>query len=74
MPDTAAIQPVYLDDVVETVLFLLQPGAPSRIALDLAGPRQIAFSEAVALFRAWLRWVCPEGQDPKSFVITDTAP
>ncbi|WP_345947099.1 NAD(P)H-binding protein [Bradyrhizobium sp. 174] len=36
MPDTAAIQPVYLDDVVETVLFFLQPGAPSRIALDLA--------------------------------------
>ncbi|WP_347337446.1 NAD(P)H-binding protein [Bradyrhizobium jicamae] len=56
MPDTAAIQPVYLDDVVETVLFFLQPGAPSRIALDLAGPRQMAFSDAVALFRRWLRW------------------
>lgn len=56
MPDTAAIQPVYLDDVVETVLFFLQPGAPSRIALDLAGPRRIAFSDSVALFRAWLRW------------------
>lgn len=56
MPDTAAIQPVYLDDVVETVLFFLQPGAPSRIALDLAGPRQMALSDAVALFRRWLRW------------------
>jgi hypothetical protein len=56
MPDTAAIQPVLLDDVVETVLFFLQPGAPSRIALDLAGPRQIAFSDAVARFRLWLRW------------------
>jgi hypothetical protein len=56
MPDTAAIQPVHIDDVVETVLFLLQPGAPSRIALDLAGPRQMAFGDAVALFRRWLRW------------------
>lgn len=56
MPDTAAIQPVHLDDLVETVLFFLQPGAPSRIALDLAGPRQMAFSDAVALFRHWLRW------------------
>ena len=56
MPDTAAIQPVHLDDVVETVLFFLQPGAPSRISLDLAGPRQMAFSDAVALFRRWLRW------------------
>lgn len=56
MPDTAAIQPVLLDDVVDTVLFFLQPDAPSRIALDLAGPRQIAFSDAVARFRSWLRW------------------
>ncbi|MCK1542488.1 SDR family oxidoreductase [Bradyrhizobium sp. 160] len=56
MPETAAIQPVHLDDVVDTVLFFLQPGAPSRLALDLAGPRRIAFSEAVALFRSWLRW------------------
>jgi uncharacterized protein YbjT (DUF2867 family) len=56
MPGTAPIQPVHLDDVVETVLFLLRPGAPSRIALDLAGPRRMAFSDAVALFRRWLRW------------------
>ncbi|MGY3031199.1 uncharacterized protein YbjT (DUF2867 family) [Bradyrhizobium sp. USDA 4354] len=56
MPDTAAIQPVHLDDVVETVVFFLRPGAPSRVALDLAGPKRIAFSDAVALFRSWLRW------------------
>jgi uncharacterized protein YbjT (DUF2867 family) len=56
MPDTAAIQPIHLDDLVETVLFFLPPGAPSRTALDLAGPRQMAFSDAVALFRRWLRW------------------
>jgi uncharacterized protein YbjT (DUF2867 family) len=56
MPDTAAIQPVHLDDVVDTVVFFLRPGAPSGVALDLTGPRRMAFSDAVALFRAWLRW------------------
>ncbi|MCK1358155.1 SDR family oxidoreductase [Bradyrhizobium sp. 199] len=56
MPDTAAIQPVHLDDVVETVVFFLRPGAPSRVALELAGPERIAFSDAVALLRGWLRW------------------
>jgi uncharacterized protein YbjT (DUF2867 family) len=56
MPGTAPIQPVHLDDVIETVVFFLKPGAPSRIALDLAGPRPMAFSDAVALFRRWLRW------------------
>jgi uncharacterized protein YbjT (DUF2867 family) len=56
MPATAPIQPVHLDDIVETVVFFLKPGAPSRLALDLAGPRQMAFSDAVVLFRRWLRW------------------
>jgi uncharacterized protein YbjT (DUF2867 family) len=56
MPGTAAIQPVWLDDVVETVLFFLSPGAPSRVTLDLAGPRPMAFSDTVALLRRWLRW------------------
>ncbi|MDE5457538.1 NAD(P)H-binding protein, partial [Bradyrhizobium sp. CSA112] len=56
MPDTAPIQPVYLDDVVATVVFFLKPGAPSRVALDLAGPRHMVFSDAVAVFRRWLRW------------------
>src|SRR5437868_3494553 len=54
MPDTALIQPVHLDDVVETVAFFTRPNAPSRIALDLPGPRRMTFSDAVALFRRWL--------------------
>src|SRR5215213_7832140 len=56
MPGTAPIQPVHLDDVVETIVRLLQPGAPSRITLDLAGPERMSFTEAVQLFRRWLRW------------------
>ena len=31
MPGTAPIQPVHLDDVIETVVFFLKPGAPARI-------------------------------------------
>jgi uncharacterized protein YbjT (DUF2867 family) len=56
MPGTAPIQPVLLDDVVETIVFFLRPDAPSRVALDLVGPQQISFSDAVALFQRWLRW------------------
>ncbi len=56
MPGTAAIQPVHLDDVVETTVFFLRPDAPSRVALELAGPERIDFSDVVALFRSWLRW------------------
>lgn len=56
MPDTAPIQRVHIDDVVETVVFFLRADAPSRVALDLAGPRQMIFSDAVALLRRWLRW------------------
>jgi uncharacterized protein YbjT (DUF2867 family) len=56
MPDTAPLQPVQLDQVVDTVLFFLQPGAPSRAALELAGPERLSFTEVVASFRRWLGW------------------
>lgn len=56
LPDTAPIQPVHLDDVVETVVFFLLPNAPTRQALDLAGPRQMSFDAAVGMLRRWLRW------------------
>jgi uncharacterized protein YbjT (DUF2867 family) len=55
MPDTAAIQPVHLDDVVETVVFFLRPDAPSRLALDLAGPEEMTLVKLL-VFRRWLRW------------------
>jgi len=53
MPDTGKLQIVQLDDVVETVVRLLLDEAPSRIALDLAGPDPLEFREVVAAFRAW---------------------
>jgi uncharacterized protein YbjT (DUF2867 family) len=54
--EAGPVDVVQLDDVAETVARLLAPGAPSRIALDLAGPDRLAFAEIVAAYRAWLGW------------------
>jgi len=56
MPGTAKLQVVRLEDVIETVLFFLQPTAPSKLALELAGPDAFTMDELVALHRAWLGW------------------
>jgi len=47
---------VQLDDVVETVVRMLQPDAPARVALELAGPERLEFGEVVAAYRRWLGW------------------
>lgn len=56
LPNTAKLQAVRLEDVIETVLFFLQPTAPSKLALELAGPDAFTMDELVALHRAWLGW------------------
>jgi uncharacterized protein YbjT (DUF2867 family) len=56
MPDAGRLSVVQLDDVVETVIRLLRPDAPFRIAIDLAGPEALAFEEVVAHYRRWLGW------------------
>jgi hypothetical protein len=50
------IQPVQLDDVVETVVRFLRPEAPGRIALEVAGPDPLRFEEVVSRYRRWLGW------------------
>lgn len=55
-PDTGKLQVVQLDDVVETVAFFLKLGAPAQVALELAGPERLEFSEIVAEYRRWLGW------------------
>jgi uncharacterized protein YbjT (DUF2867 family) len=59
MPNTGLLQVVQLDDVADTVLFFLAPGAPTRLALDLAGPEQLPFTEVVRKYRRWLGWSEP---------------
>src|SRR5205085_6139132 len=56
IPDTGALQVVQLDDVVATVVFFLMPGAPCRLALDLAGPERLSFADVVRHYRRWLGW------------------
>jgi hypothetical protein len=56
MPNAGRLSVVQLGDVAETVIRLLQPSAPSRIAVDLAGPEALTFEEVVAHYRGWLGW------------------
>jgi uncharacterized protein YbjT (DUF2867 family) len=54
--EAGAVDVVQLDDVAETVARLIEPGAASRLALDLAGPDRLAFAEVVGAYRRWLGW------------------
>ncbi|WP_137390554.1 SDR family oxidoreductase [Rhodoligotrophos defluvii] len=56
MGDTGELQVVQLNDVTDTVALFLTPGAPSRVALELAGPERLSMADIVALYRRWLGW------------------
>jgi len=56
MPETAPLQIVHLDDLIDAVLFFLRPGAPSRQAIEIVGPRRYPFEDVVGLLRRWMRW------------------
>lgn len=51
---TAELQVVQLEDVVETVLRLLEPNASRRVVLELVGPQRLQFEDVVAIYRRWL--------------------
>jgi uncharacterized protein YbjT (DUF2867 family) len=55
-PDGGLLQVVQLEDVVATVRFFLAPAAPTRIALDLAGPERLTVADIVSRYRRWLGW------------------
>jgi uncharacterized protein YbjT (DUF2867 family) len=54
-PDAGPLQVVQLDELVATIVALSRPGAPARIALDVAGPERLPFAVVVDTFRQWLR-------------------
>ena len=56
MPETGPLQVVQLEDVVATVLRLIEASAPSRVVLELAGPERLSITQIVARYRAWLGW------------------
>jgi uncharacterized protein YbjT (DUF2867 family) len=47
-------RPVVMDDVGAAVLRLVQPGAPSRLKLDMAGPDALTQAELLTTLRGWL--------------------
>ena len=57
VPDqTGPLQVVHLEDLVDTIVFFVNPDAPARHAIEVAGPERLAFAEVVAAFRRWLGW------------------
>jgi uncharacterized protein YbjT (DUF2867 family) len=56
MPDTQPLQVVQLTDLTATVSYFLEPDAPSRIELELAGPDRLTMREVIAQFRTWYGW------------------
>ena len=57
VPDeTGPLQVVHLDDLVDTIVFFVNPDAPARQAIEVAGPERLSFAEVVAAFRRWLGW------------------
>jgi uncharacterized protein YbjT (DUF2867 family) len=56
MPNAGPLQVVQLDDVLDTVSFFVDPSAPARCALELAGPEQLAMQDVVDSYRAWMGW------------------
>jgi hypothetical protein len=59
MPNSGPLAIVQLDEVVATVLLFLRKDAPTRVALDLAGPDRLSFIEVVLAYRRWLGWAPP---------------
>ena len=54
MQDAGPLQVVQLDEVVETIVFFCAPEAPSRLALDVAGPDRLALADVVLEYKRWL--------------------
>jgi uncharacterized protein YbjT (DUF2867 family) len=54
MPAAAELQVVQLDDVVETVVRLIEPNARGQMVLELVGPQRLAFHDVVDCYRRWL--------------------
>jgi uncharacterized protein YbjT (DUF2867 family) len=54
VPDTAPIQIVQLDDVVDAIQFFLAETAPARLVLEVAGPERLSVTEVAQAYRRWL--------------------
>lgn len=48
------LQIVQLTDIVATVLYFLRPDAPTRLAIELAGPERLSFEDVIDAYRMWM--------------------
>lgn len=77
--DAGEIQVVQLSDVVATVRFFLKPDAPTRLAIEVAGPERLSFEDVVSEYRTWFGWrpakrlKLPQGLIRTAFVVGDFA-
>lgn len=55
LPDAGPLQVVQLDELADTIVFFCAPDAPSRVALDVAGPERLALADVVLEYKRWLR-------------------
>jgi uncharacterized protein YbjT (DUF2867 family) len=55
MPQTAPLQIVHLDDLVDAVAFFIRLDAPSKVAIEVVGAKRYGFEDTVAIFRRWMR-------------------
>ena len=49
-----ALQPVSLHDLTDAIVALLGKQAPTRVIIDLVGPRPLSLASMLAAYRAWL--------------------
>ena len=56
LPDAGPLQPVWLDDLTQTMVRLIEADAPARITLEIVGPERLSMQEIVRQYRAWLGW------------------
>jgi uncharacterized protein YbjT (DUF2867 family) len=54
--EAGPLQVVRLEDVVATVVRLVEAPRPARVALELVGPDRLSFDAVVALYRRWYGW------------------
>jgi uncharacterized protein YbjT (DUF2867 family) len=54
LAEAGRLQVVQLGDLVETIVFFLDPRAPGRLTLEVCGPEALQLSEVLAAYRQWL--------------------
>ncbi len=53
------VQPVHIDDLVRAVLQLIYPNSPSRLRVEIVGPKAMTFKEIYSQRRCWLGFEKP---------------